>query len=100
MYEKRINKTSIFNKLFFNDHKKKQIIYENVEIFMNEDEIKRDFDVIAYVTYHPFTIPLLRPESRSLRHNLFYKAAKMAYNNKCNAVIIDTKNHFRIIRYK
>lgn len=29
MYEKRINKTSILNKLFFNDHKKKRIIYEN-----------------------------------------------------------------------
>ena len=102
MYEKRINNTSILNKLFFNDHKKKKVVYENIEIFMNEDEVKRDFEVIAYGRYTPIQSPLgiLRPESRSLEHNLFYKAAKMANDNKCNAVIIDTKNDFRIIRYK
>jgi len=102
MYEKRINKTSILNKLFFNDHKKKKIIYENIEIFMNEDDVKREFDVIAFGRYTPIQSPfgLLRPESRSLEHNLFYKAAKMAYDNKCNAAIIDNKNDFRIIRYK
>ena len=102
MYEKRINKTSILNKLFFNDHKKKKVIYENIEIFMNEDEVKREFDVIAFGRYTPIQSPLgiLRPESRSLEHNLFYKAAKMAYDNKCDAAIIDSKNDFRIIRYK
>ena len=102
MYEKRINKTSILNKMFFNDHKKKKVIYENIEIFMNEDEVKREFDVIAFGRYTPIQSPLaiLRPESRSLEHNLFYKAAKMAYDNKCDAAIIDSKNDFRIIRYK
>lgn len=102
MYEKRINKTSILNKLFFNDHKKKRIIYEDIEIFMNENEVNKEFDVIAFGRYTPIQSPLglLRPESRSLEHNLFYKAAKMAYDNKCDAAIIDSKNDFRIIRYR
>jgi len=69
---------------------------------MNENEVNKEFDVIAFGRYTPIQSPLglLRPESRSLEHNLFYKAAKMAYDNKCDAVIIDSKNDFRIIRYR
>ena len=100
MYEKRINKTSIFNKLFFNDQKKKRLVYNNVDIYMNEDAIENKYDVIAYGSYRPFTIPLLRTESGSLKHNLLYKAAKMAYKKKCDAVIIDSKNYFRLIKYR
>ena len=100
MYEKRINKTSIFNKLFFNDHKKKKVVYNNVEIYLSENEIEKEFDVIAYGSYRPFTIPLLRKESGCLKHNLLYKAARMAYKKKCDAVIIDSKNYFRLVRYR
>ena len=99
MYEKRINHTSVFNRLFFNDRTKKKKVYENVAIFLNEDDVEGDFVVVAYGSYRPFTIPLLRPEGRSLRHNFLYKAAKMANDNGCNGVLIDTKNHFRCIRY-
>ncbi|MDE7345996.1 MAG: hypothetical protein K2N48_04545 [Muribaculaceae bacterium] len=100
MYEKRIEKTSIFNKLFFKDHKKKRLVYENVEIFMDENSVGKPFETVSYGSYTPLILPLLRPEKRSLEHNLLYKAARTAYKMKADAVIIDNKNDFRIIKYK
>lgn len=100
MYEKRIEKTSIFNKLFFNDQKKKRLVYENVEIFMDENSVGKLFETISYGSYTPLILPVLRPEKRSLEHNLLYKAARTAYKMKADAVIIDNKNDFRIIKYK
>ncbi len=100
MYEKRIEKTSIFNKLFFNDHKKKKLVYQNVQIFMDENSVGKPFETISYGSYTPLMIPGLRPEKRSLEHNLLYKAARTAYKMKADAVIIDNKNDFRIIKYK
>ena len=100
MYEKRIEKTSIFNKLFFNDQKKKRLVYENVEIFMDENSVGKPFETISYGSYTPLILPVLRPEKRSLEHNLLYKAARTAYKMKADAVIIDNKNDFRIIKYK
>ena len=100
MYEKRVEKTSIFNKLFFKDHKKKRLVYENVEIFMDENSVSKPFETVSYGSYTPYIIPLVRPEKRSLEHNLLYKAARTAYKMKADAVIIDNKNDFRIIKYK
>lgn len=100
MYEKRINKTSIFNKLFFNDHKKKKIIYDNIDVFMDENSVGKPFETIGYGSYSPITIPLLRPAKRSQEHNLLYKAARAAYKMKGDGVIIDNQGVFRIIKYK
>lgn len=100
MYEKRINRTSIFNKLFFNDHKKKKIVYENVDIYLNEESVGKPFETVAFGTYMPFTIPLLRPYNRSIIHNFLYKAARTAYKMNADAVVIDGKGLFRVINYK
>ena len=100
MYEKRVNKTSIFNKLFFKDHKNKKIVYENIDIYMDENSVDKPFETVAFSTYGPLIIPLFRPEKRSLEHNLLYKAARTAYKMKADAVIIDSKNDFRVIKYK
>lgn len=100
MYEKRVKKTSIFNKLFFNDHKKKPIIYENVAVYFDENAVGRPFETIIFGSYTPMIIPILRPEKNSLEHNLLYKAARTAYKKGGDAVIIDSKNNFRVIKYK
>ena len=99
MYEKRIEKTSLLNKLFFKDHKKKKLVYENVEIFMDENSVEKPFTTIVFGSYTPWTFPVLRPEKRSLEHNLLYKAARTAYKLQADAVIIDNKNDFRVIKY-
>lgn len=100
MYEKRIEHTSIFNRFFFNDHKKKKLVYENVAVFMDENSVGKPFETVAYGSYTPLCFPLLRPEKPSLEHNLLYKAARTAYKMKADAVIIDNKNDFRVIKYK
>lgn len=100
MYEKRIEHTSIFNRFFFNDHKKKKLVYENVAVFMDENSVGKPFETVAYGSYTPLCFPLLRPEKPSLEHNLLYKAARTAYKMKADAVIIDNKNDFRVIMYK
>lgn len=99
MYEKRIEKTSIFNKFFFKDHKKKKLVYENVDIYMDENSVNQPFTTISFGAYQSLVFPLLRPEKRSLEHNLLYKAARSAYKMKADGVIIDSKNNFRIIKY-
>ena len=100
MYEKRIEHTSIFNRFFFNDHKKKKLVYENVAVFMDENSVGKPFETVAYGSYTPLCFPLLRPEKPSLEHNLLYKSARTAYKMKADAVIIDNKNDFRVIKYK
>lgn len=99
MYERRVEKTSFLNKLFFNDHKKKKVIYEKIGVFMDENSVERPFVTVAYGSYTPYIIPLLRPEKKSLEHNLLYKAAYTANKMKADAVIIDNKNNFRVIKY-
>lgn len=99
MYEKRIEKTSPLNKLFFKDHKKKRLVYENIDIFMDENSVPKAFTTISFGSYTPFIIPGLRPEKKSLEHNLLYKAARTAYKLNADAVIIDNKNDFRVIKY-
>lgn len=99
MYEKRIEKTSPLNKLFFKDHKKKRLVYENIDIFMDENSVPKTFTTISFGSYTPFIIPGLRPEKKSLEHNLLYKAARTAYKLNADAVIIDNKNDFRVIKY-
>ncbi|MDE5839463.1 MAG: hypothetical protein K2H49_00935 [Muribaculaceae bacterium] len=100
MYEMRIEKTSLFNKLIFKDHIKKRLVYDNVEIFMDENSVNRPFETISYGSYTPLIIPVLKPEKKSLERNLLYKAARAAYRMKADAIIIDNKNDFRIIKYK
>ncbi|MDE6649636.1 MAG: hypothetical protein K2K45_06880 [Muribaculaceae bacterium] len=100
MYEMRIEKTSLFNKLIFKDHIKKRLVYDNVEIFMDENSVNRPFETISYGSYTPLIIPVLKPEKKSLERNLLYKAARTAYRMKADAIIIDNKNDFRIIKYK
>lgn len=99
MYQKRIENTSFLNKLFFNDHKKKKIIYENIGVFMDEGSVGHPFETVAFGRYSPISYPILRPEAKSLEHNLLYKAAYTAYKMKADAVIIDNKNDFRVIKY-
>lgn len=100
MYEKRVKKTSIFNKLFFKDHKKKPIIYENIAVYFDENAVGQPFETIIFGAYTPLAIPILRPEKNSLEHNLLYKAAYTAYKKGGDAVIIDSKNNFRVIKFK
>ena len=99
-YEKKIHHTTLPGKVLFKFDKSKMDTYQNVQVFMNENEVKRPFEVVAYGSYTPITLPLIRPERPRLEKYLLWKAARKARKLKANGVIIDNKNNFRVINLK
>lgn len=99
-YEEKINNTSFLGKLLFKTDVKKKDTYDNIDVYLNENEINREFEVIAYGQYTPLVIPILRPERPRLEKNLLWKAARKSRKLDADATIIDDKNHFRVIKYK
>jgi capsule polysaccharide modification protein KpsS len=99
-YEKKIHHTTLPGKVLFKFDKRKMDTYQNVQVFMNENEVKRPFEVVAYGSYTPITLPLIRPQRPRLEKYLLWKAARKARKLKANGVIIDNKNNFRVINLK
>lgn len=97
-YENKINKTSLLGRVLFKTDKKKKDTYENVKVYLNEQEIEKEFKVVAYGSYTPLVLPLIRPERPRLEKNLLWKAARKARKLGANGVIIDNKNDFRVIK--
>ena len=99
-YEEKINNTSFLGKLLFKTDVKKKDTYDNIDVYLNENEVNKEFEVIAYGQYTPLVIPILRPERPRLEKNLLWKAARKSRKLNADATIIDDKNHFRVIKYK
>lgn len=99
-YENKINKTSLLGRVLFKTDKKKKDTYENVKVYLNEQEVEKEFKVVAYGSYTPLVLPLIRPERPRLEKNLLWKAARKARKLGANGVIIDNKNDFRVIKTK
>jgi hypothetical protein len=99
-YEKKINHTTLLGKTLFKTDKKKKDTYENVNVYMNENEVGKDFEVVALGSYTPWILPLVRPERPRLEKYLLWKAARKARKLGANGVIIDNKNNFRVIKIK
>lgn len=97
-YENKINKTSLLGRVLFKTDKKKKDTYENVKVYLNEQEVEKEFKVVAYGSYTPLVLPLIRPERPRLEKNLLWKAAQKARKLGANGVIIDNKNDFRVIK--
>ena len=99
-YEKKINHTTFLGKTLFKTDKKKKDTYENVKAYMNENEVGKDFEVVALGSYTPWILPLVRPERPRLEKYLLWKAARKARKLGANGAIIDNKNNFRVIKVK
>lgn len=99
-YEKKIHHTTFLGKALFKFDKKKLDTYENVKVFLDGNEVKGDYDIIAYGRYTPLTIPILRPERPRLEKYLLWKGARKARKLGANGVIIDNKNDFTVINAK
>ena len=90
----------MLGKTLFKFDKKKLDTYENVKVFLDESEIKQSYEAVAYGSYHPVTIPLIRSERPRLEKYLLWKAARKARKIGANGVIIDNKNDFTVIKLK
>ena len=99
-YEKKIHYTTLPGKVLFKFDRRKMDTYQNVQVFMNENEVNHPFEVVAYGSYTPIVLPLIRSERPRLEKYLLWKAARKARKLKANGVIIDNKNNFRVINLK
>lgn len=99
-YETKIHHTTFLGRVLFKTDKKKKDTYDNVKVYMNENEVGKDFEVVAFGSYTPLTIPLLRPERQMVEKYLLWKAARKARKLGANGAIIDNKNNFRVIKVK
>lgn len=99
-YEKKIHHTTLPGKVLFKTDQRKKDTYDHVQVFLNESEVQRDFEVTAYGSYTPLVLPLIRPERPRLEKYLLWKAARKARKLKADGVIIDNKNDFRVIKFK
>ena len=99
-YEKKINETKLLGRVLFKRDQMKKDVYDNVEVFLNEQEVGRDFEVIGYGAFEPLIFPVISPERPKLEKRLLWKAARNARKLEADAAIIDSKNDFRVIKYK
>ena len=97
-YEQRAHSTTLVGKMLKTD-KREADVYNNVSVFMNEKEVERPFKVVALGAYRPLIFPIIRRERPRIEKYYFLRAAKQARKLKADAVIIDDKNNYRIIKY-
>ncbi|MBR2101536.1 MAG: hypothetical protein IKD78_11940 [Bacteroidales bacterium] len=98
-YEKKIHHTTLLGKLRSKTDVRKNT-FDHVQVFLNENEVQRNFEVTAYGSYTPLILPIIRPERPRLEKNLLWKAARKASKLNADGVIIDNKNDFRVIKFK
>lgn len=72
----------------------------NVQIYLSEADIPGDYEVIAYVKYHPLTIPVLAPERMQQLKKFFKKAVLKADNLGGNGVLVHSAGFFSVIDVK
>ena len=99
-YEKKIHHTFLLGKALFKTDQRKKDTYDHVQVFLNESEVQRDFEVTAYGSYTPLVLPIIRPERPRLEKYLLWKGARKARKLNADGVIIDNKNDFRVIKFK
>ena len=99
-YENKINKTSLIGRVVFKRDKMNKDTYDHVGVFLNEQEDGRDFEVVAYGSFTPLIFPVIFPERPRLEKRLLWKAARNARKLGADGAIIDSKNDFRVIKYK
>ena len=99
-YEKKINHTTLLGKMLFKTDKKKQDTYQNVKVFIDGNDVGQNYEVVAYGSYTPLTLPIIRSERPLLEKYLLWKAARKARKLGANGIIIDNKNNFTVINIK
>lgn len=79
-YEEKINNTKFLGRVLFKKDVKKKDVYDNIDVYLNEKEVKKNFEVIAYGQYTPLVIPIIRPERPRLEKIYYGKQLKKLEN--------------------
>ena len=69
----------------------------NVEIFLSEEDIQEEYEVLAFVRYSPLVLPIIAPERPQQLKKFYKKAVLKARELGGNGIIINTIGNFRVI---
>ena len=82
-----------------NGSKDGKVLMDKIPIYYSEEDVQKAFTVVDYCAYQPLHIPILRPAKKALKKKLYKKAVITAEKLHGDAVIIDTPNEFRVIKW-
>lgn len=68
-----------------------------VKIFLNERDIKGDYEVISFLTYSPKTLPILMSFEKTMTKKFYEKVVMKAYELGGNGVIIVSAGYCKIV---
>lgn len=69
----------------------------NVHIFLSEEEVQNEYEVLAFVRYSPLVFPIFAPERPQQLKKFYKKAVMKAQELGGNGIIINTIGNFRVI---
>ncbi len=82
------------------DTKEELEVKSKVKIFLNESDVKGEYEVLSFVTYSPFTIPLILSHQKQITKKFYEKAAMKAHDLGGNGLIIIGGGYFKVINLK
>lgn len=80
--------------------KKDLEIKGKVRIFLSENDVNDEFEVISFNTYKPFTIPIFMSQHKRTMIKFYEKAVKKAYEQGGNGIIIVSGGIYKVIYLK
>ena len=82
------------------DTKEELEVKSKVKIFLNESDVKGEYEVLSFVTYSPFTIPVVMSHQKQITKKFYEKAAMKAHQLGGNGLIVIAGGYFKVINLK
>ena len=87
-----------------NPNSTEALIANNVPIYVQENTIPYDYEIVAYGTYNPvIRIPLIATGRKRIENKLYLKAANKVLKLNADAALISvvsTSGYYKIIKFK
>ena len=75
-------------------------VKSKVKIFLNENDVKGEYDVLSFLTYTPPTIPIFMSVEKEINKKFYEKAVMKAHELGGNGIIIMGGGYCKIINIK
>lgn len=79
------------------DSKEELEIKGKVRIFLSENDVQGEYEIISLNLYKPFTIPVLMSVKGQMNKKFYEKAVKKAYEQGGNGIIILAGGYYKVI---
>ena len=79
------------------DSKDELEMKSKVRIFLSENDVQGDYEIISLNLYKPFTIPVLMSTQSQINKKFFEKAVKKAYEQGGNGIIVTAAGYYKVI---